>query len=217
MATTTTTSPPTFLGLTLSSLKSLLMRPQLLTGIFRDILMRHFYFADNIEEPDLRDLIWKSGETTSILIESVHRWRPELTEHRPGILIKRNTLQNVRRGIGDMHQGNPVDAFGDEHYATFWSGSHTCFCVGGTGAHVELLGTEVQRELTEFGPILRRILDLKRFQVLQIGAVTKLEEGRENWVVPVTVGYACEEQWRITMQAPKLNAVPLSLSLLTET
>jgi hypothetical protein len=211
MATTTTTSPPTFLGLTLSSMQSLLGRPQLLTGIFRDVLMRHFYSVGNIEEPDLRELVWKEGETTSILIESVHRWRPELTEHRPAVLIKRNTLQNMRRGIGDRQQGNPVDAFGDEHYATFWVGSHTMFCLGGSGAQAELLGTEVQRELTEFGPAIRQALDILRVQVMQMGAVTGLEEARENWVVPVTVGYGYSEQWRLTQIAPKLNAVSLSL------
>ena len=148
MASTTTTPPPTYLGSFFSSFCSLLGRPQLMTGIFRDILMRHFYSAGHIEDPNLRQLVWRPGETTDILIESVYRWRPELTEHRPGVLIKRNAMQNERRGIGDRHQGQVTDMYGHEHYATFWVGSHTLFCIGGSGAQAELLGTEVQRELT---------------------------------------------------------------------
>jgi hypothetical protein len=181
-----------------------------MTGVLRDILMRHFV-GGNVEEPDLRQLVWRAGETTDILIESVHRWRPELTEHRPAILIKRNTLQNQRRGIGDMQQGNLPDQFGHEHYATFWVGSHTLFCVGGSGAQAELLATEVQRHLTEFARPFAFSLGIHRFQVTQIGAVAELEEAKENWVVPVTVGYGYDERWKLIEQAPRLHNVSLSL------
>lgn len=185
-----------------------------MTGLFRDILMRHFSASDYIEEPDLRHLIWKPGETTNILVESVYRWRPELTEQRPGVLIKRNAYQNMRRGIGDRRQGPPVDQYGNGKYVTFWVGSHTLFCIGGSGAQAELLGTEVQRELTEFGPAIAAATGLLRMQVTQVGAVAELEEAQENWVVPVTVGYAYEERWALIPQALRLSRV--SLSLLTD-
>jgi len=214
VTTTTTTTLPPLAGTTFSSLCSLMMRPVIMTGVLRDIFMRHFTAWGNIEEPDLRQLVWRSGETTSILIESAYRWRPELTEFRPAVLIKRNTLQNQRRGIGDQQMGNLADAFGHEHYATFWVGSHTLFCVGGSGAQAELLGTEVQRHLTEFSRAFLMSFGLLRFQVTQVGAVAELEESRENWVVPVTVGYGYEERWKIIEQAPRLHSV--SLSLITE-
>jgi hypothetical protein len=185
-----------------------------MTGLFRDILARHFYSASTIEEPDLRHMIWREDESTSILIESVHRWRPETTEHRPGVLIKRNAYQNQRRGIGDRRQGAPADQYGDDHFVTFWVGSHTLFCVGGSGAQAELLGTEVQREITQFGPAVREVTGLLRLQVTQVGAVAELEEAQENWVVPVTVGYAYEERWKVSPRALKLSRV--SLSLLTD-
>jgi hypothetical protein len=200
-----------FVGTDLSSLCSLLNRPLILTGVFRDILARHFADAGYIEEPDLKHLIWKSGEDTNILIESIHRWRPELTEHRPAVIIKRNAYQNVRKGIGDMRQGPPADGQGHPHYVTFWTGSHTLFCIGGTGAQAELLGTEVQRELTEFGPEIARALGLTRFNVTQVGAVAELEEAQENFTVPVTVGYTYEERWRLRKQAPLLHSVSLSM------
>jgi hypothetical protein len=195
----------------LSSLCSMMNRPIVMTGLFRDVLIRHFSSDTHIEEPDLKHLIWKPGEDTGILIESVHRWRPETTERRPAIIVKRNAYQNERRGIGDRRMGPIVDQEGSDHYVTFWKGSHTLFCIGGTGAQAEILSTEVQRELTEFGPELARTLGLMRFQVTEIGAVGELEEAQENFVVPVTVGYAYEERWITKLQGPRLNTVSLSL------
>ena len=204
-------APEQYIGTNYSHLCSTLNRPLLMTGIFRDVLTRHFVSIDYIEEPDLRHLIWKEGETSGILIESIHRWRPELTEHRPAVIVKRNSYQNQRRGIGDRRLGPHTDAEGFEHFVTFWVGSHTLFCIGGSGAQAELLGTEVQRELTQFGPELSKKLDLKRFQVTQVGVVSELEEAQENFVVPVTVGYAYEERWVIRPQVPKLSNVSLSM------
>lgn len=199
-----------YLQETPSALCSLLPRPLLLTGFFRDILMRHFAERDQIEAPELQQLIWQQGEQTNILIESIHRWVPELTERRPAVVIKRNAYTNRRRGIGDRQQLPSADTFGNPHYATFWVGSHTLFCIGGSGAQAELLATEVQRELTEFGPVIRRTLNLHRFQVTEVGAIAELEEATENFVVPVTVGYAYEQVWSLAKQAPTLRTVSLS-------
>ena len=182
-----------------------------MTGIFRDILSRHFSSAAFIEEPDLRQLLWKESEETNILIESVHRWRPELTEHRPAVIIKRNAYQNMRRGVGDRRQGPPADKYGADKFVTYWTGSHTLFCIGGTGAQAELLGTEVQREITEFAPVLANVLNILRLQVTQVGAIAELEEAQENFVVPVTVGYTYEERWALRKQAPLLSHVSLQM------
>lgn len=212
----TQTPEPQFIGTIGSAVCSLMARPLIMTGLFRDILLRHFAAASHIEHPDLRHLIWNRtlGES-NILIESVHRWRPHLTEQRPACLIKRNSYRNQKVGIGDRRQGPPADIYGNAHYVTFWVGSHTIFCVGGTGAQAELLGTEVQRELTEFGPLIRRTMQLHRFQVVEVGEIGELEEATENFVVPVTAGYAYEERWVLEQQAPTLHSISLSLVLET--
>jgi hypothetical protein len=184
-----------------------------MTGVFRDILSRHFSQASTIEEPDLRHLVWSTDATTGILIETVHRWLPQMTEKRPAVIVRRNAYQNQRRGIGDKHQGPSVDDTGDPHYTTYWAGSHTLFCIGASGAQAELLSTEVQRELTEFGPIILCVLGLMRFQVTQVGGVSILEEAQENFVVPVTVGYAYEERWAIRPQAARLKSISLQTIL----
>jgi hypothetical protein len=202
-----------FINKDVSNLCSLLPRAQILTGVFRDILTRYFVSGAYIEDPQLKDMLWKEGQDTGILIESIHRWRPEVTEKRPAIIVKRNAYQNERKGIGDRRQGPPVDSEGFAHYTTFWTGSHTLFCIGGSGAQAELLGSAVQRHLTQFTPVIAEALDLKRMQVLQVGAVAELEEGQENFVVPVTVGYTYEERWVIRPQVPLLSHIVLNLIL----
>ena len=199
-----------FDGAALSSLCSVLATPAMLTGVFRDILTRHFQ-PGFIEQNELREAIWRPGNDTSIVIESIHRWRPQTTGVRPAVIVKRNAYRNQRVGIGDRRQGNPTDRSGNQSFSTFWVGSHTLFCLGQEGAQAELLATETQRELTEFGPVLQKSLRLTRFSVLEVGPVSLLEEAAENYVVPVTVGYACEQSWRLLQQAPP----PLRLALTT--
>lgn len=202
-----------FVGKDVSSLCSLLPRPLLLTGVFRDILTRQFISAAYIEQPELKNLLWKDGHDTGILIESVHRWVPTVTEKRPAVIVKRNAYQNVRRGIGDVRQGPSADRDGFEHFVTFWTGSHTLFCIGATGGQAELLGAEVQRHMTQFAPVIARLLDFKQLRAMQSGPVAELEEAQENFVVPVTVGYTYEERWVIRPEVPLLTNVSLSMIL----
>jgi hypothetical protein len=205
------TPDPQFLGTpSLSTLCSTMPRPLLMTGFFRDMLMQGFADADHIEQPDLKRLIWRQDETTNILIEAIHRWRPELTEHRPGVIIKRNAYTSQRMGIADRLQASAADKRGDPHFETFWVGSHTLFCIGGSGSQADLLGAEVQRRITGFSEVIRSSLMLHRFLVTEIGAVSELEEATENFVVPVTVGYAYSERWKNLQQAPRLNTISLS-------
>lgn len=198
-----------------SAICSLLVQHQLLTGWFRDWLMRHFTSPLYIEQPDLRKLIWKPGEDTGILIETNHRWRPALTEKRPAVIIKRNDFSKQRVGaFGEVRQGPPVDLQGNRHLVTFWVGSYTLFCIGGSGAQAELLGTEVQREIGQFAPVMMAsIPSIMRLDTLQVGAVSQLQEAKDNWAVPVTVGVAYEERWVLRQQAPRMK---VSLSLLSE-
>lgn len=193
----------------ISNLCSKGWRPIMLTGLLRDLLTRHF-LPGLIEDTDIRHLVWRPDEKTDILIESVHRWRGELTEKRPAILVKRNTYQNQRFGIGDLRG---PDGRGMNRYSTFWVGSHTVFCIHGTGAGVEILATEVQRELTQFAPVVREDLGLKKWSVTEVGAIAEVEEARESFVVPITVGWAYEESWTLELESPKLRRISLKTLL----
>lgn len=182
----------------------------MITGLLRDLLVRHFSTPMQIEESDLRHLVWREDERTGILIESIHRWRGTLTEKRPAIVIKGNGRRNVRVGIGDNAGANEQ---GFVQYQTFWVGSHTLFCVHGSGAGADILATEVQRELTQFHPVVVNYLKLYNWQVTEVGGVSEIEESKEGFVVPVTVGWCYSETWRLDLESLKLRTTQLGVLL----
>lgn len=181
-------------------------RPIFITGLIRDLLIRHFADPTNIEEKDLRHLVWKADERTSILIESIHRWRGDLVEKRPAVVIKRNPYKSMRvlhrDYVGTTEEGH-------ESFTQLWVGSHTLFCIHGTGASTEILATEVQRELTQFSPIIRQYLGLHKFVVTEVGTVSEVEESTENFVIPLNLGWAYEENWVLELESLPLRRIPL--------
>ncbi len=182
-------------------------QPILLTGVLRDMLTRHFATPLNIEHDDLRPLVWREDERTRILIESLYRRRADLVGKLPAVFIKQNARQNLRLAIGEVAG---VDSRGMIEYATFWVGSHTLFVLHGSGAGAEILATEVQREIHQWHPVITDYLGLLRFAVTEVGEIAEVEEARETFVVPVTVGWAYQELWRIDVETPKHYRLPLS-------
>jgi len=193
-----------------SALCSMGWRPIMITGLLRDMLARHFSSPLQIEENDLRHLVWREDERTGILIESIHRWRGDLVEKRPAVIIKANGRQNVRWGIQD-YAG--ADGQGNKQYQTFWVGSHTLFCIHGSGASTDILATEVQRELGQFHPIITSYLNLYNWQVTEVGGVAMLAEAKDSFVIPVTVAWNYTEMWKINLEALKLRKVALDILL----
>ena len=185
-------------------------RTLMITGLLRDLLVRHFSVPLHVEEPDLRHLVWREDERTGILIESINRWRGELVEKRPAVIIKPNGRQNIRWGI---QNSAGADEQGNRLFQTFWAGSHTLFCIHGSGASTEILATEVQRELTQFEYLMVQYLGLYSWQVTEVGGVAEVEEARESFVIPITVGWTYSEMWKLSEEALKLRKVPLSVLL----
>lgn len=186
-------------------------RPILVTGLIRDLLIQHFADPALAEDPIFRladrqgrPNTWREGTDTGILIESIHRWRGELVGMRPAVVVKRNSYSSMRLGIGDRVR---VDGRGFQTYATLWVGSHTCFCLHGSGAGVELLASEVQRTLTQYGPVISEYLGLMRWLVTEVGPINEVEEAKETFAVPITVGWAYQENWTLELESPKLRRV----------
>ena len=184
-------------GVQISSLCQMGLQPLMITGFFRDLLTRHFQ-PENIQSRDLANYIWRDDMTTGILIESIHRW------------IKRNQYSNTRMTIGDQAG---TDAQGNRQYVTWWTGSHTLFCIHASGASAEVLATEVQREITQFAPVILQTLGLFRLVVTDVGAISEIEEAKESFVIPVNVTWAYQEFWTIKQEALRLRSVGLNTLL----
>jgi hypothetical protein len=190
------------------------LTPILMTGFLLQWLGDHFATRENIEHPELRDILWRANTRNGILIASITDWKPQAVEKRPAVIIKRNAWQPERLAIDDRL--TPM-ADGFEHYYTIMRGSHTIFCLAGEGGEVEILGAEVFRELLGFGSLIRRTLGLKRFTVSELGPVSELQESTENYAVPVTVAYASDLSWDIEQDVPKLKRFVLSANMFSPT
>lgn len=187
---------------------------RLMTGMFRDRLARHFSEASRIEHPQLREAIWKNADDTGILVETHYRWKPQASGRRPAVIIKRNACKNLRLSIGNVRQAPSQDEYGHEHFVTAWTGSHTLFCISKDGAQAELLASEVQREMTQFAPVIAKTLALLRLEVIEVGPASLIEEDEQSFGVPVTVGYAYEERWVLRQEAPVLTKIDITMSTL---
>ena len=194
-----------------NSLCQLGWRPQLITGLLRDLLIRHFNNVDNINGSMLRELgspfTWQDSPSTGILIESLWRWQAEMTEKRPALLIKRNAYRDLQIALNDRAL---VDAEGFTHYNTLFVGSHTIFCLHGTGAGAELLANKVFEDLHDFAPEIRTRLGLAKFRVMEVGEVSDIEESTQNFVVPVIVGWTFQHAWKLQPMALPLKTFDVS-------
>lgn len=204
---------------TVSALCSYGMRPHVMTGLLRQLLITHFSDPNNIEEPRIRRHVetlgtWKpadqGADTGGILIESITRWLPNTADKRPAILIKRNGWKWLRQGIGDLSGQN--DYTGESKYAGFWEGSHTLFCLCPSGVETEFLTTEVVKFLINFSPLIREQMDLHKFIVSEVGGIGEVQEVVQGYAVPVTVAYVAEEAWSLQPYAPRLKRIVFKAS-----
>jgi hypothetical protein len=195
------------------------MRPHVVTGVLRQLLIAHFADANNIEDTLLRQKFldsgaWKIDENglndTGILIESITRWTPNSANKRPAILIKRNSWEWQKLAIGDL-TGQDYST-GSKSYTGLWQGSHSLYCIAAWGLETELLATEVVRFLTHFSPWIREQMDFKRFMVTEVGGVGEVKEVVQGYAVPVTVSYVAEESWSLQPYAPRLKRIVLKAS-----
>ena len=202
-----------------SALCSYGMRPHVMTGLLRQLLMGHFADPNNIEEPRIRRHVqtlgaWQPSDNGinagGILIESITRWAPNTADKRPAVLIKRTGWKWQRQGIGDTIGGN--DYTGNVMYAGMWDGSHTLYCLAPNGGEAEFLATEIVKFLIGFSPLIRDQMDLHRFFVSDVGGAGEIQEVLKGYAVPVTVGYAAQETWALQPYAPRLKRIVFKAS-----
>jgi hypothetical protein len=175
----------------------------------RQGLIDHFGNPSNIEHEEFRGRYWQGEDCDQgIQIEMATRWRPEITQKRPAVIIKRNDWSYIKRGTFDNTSGNTLE--GDRRHTKFGRGSHTVFAVCGEDAEAEILGSEIQRFLMHFSPVFRQYFNLLMYEVVQLGQPHEIEECNEHWTVPVTVMYAWDETWILREAAPPLTKIRLS-------
>ena len=217
-------TPPMQAGTELvSSLCTTGHRANLLTGVILNLLRDHFSRESNLEfngqgdasGDKLAGYVWnKDAKQTHIQIQPVWMWNVQDVQRLPAIYVRRDALRSGRVILGDKAaagaarnaDGGIKEVKGDYCLREI-SGSHAIFCVGKTGAEVELLGQETFNHLTGFAPVLRREFKLHRFELTDWGAIGNLEESSEHFVVPLSCRWVYEDSWRIDKLGPQLKSV----------
>lgn len=194
----------------LSALCSYGQSPLVMTGALRQVLIQHFSDVRNILNGSLRkrmerEGVWSEGQNTGIVIEALNRWRPELTEARPGLVLKEGTWQWMRMGIGDQ-KGEDYRS-GRMNFGGYWQGSHTIFALAKEGAEAQVIAIEAMKCLLWFEEEICSQLELQRFVPVSIGEVAALKESREHYVVPIVVAYVVPEFWYLQPDAPRTKRI----------
>lgn len=202
-----------------SSLCSYGMRPHVMTGLLRQLLLDHFADPENIEDGKVRRHLetlgaWQPIENglnqPGISVESITRWNPNNADKRPAVLIKRNSWSWLRKNIGDRLEENLYT--GGVSYLGFWQGSHTLYCLAQNGAETEFLTTEVVKFLVRFSPLIVDQMNLMKFLVSEVGGIGEVQEVIQGYAVPVTVSYVAEESWELQPYVPRLKRVVFKAS-----
>jgi len=153
----------------------------------------------------IRDGAWSNGADTGIVIESLHVWRPELTEAKPALILKEGTWNWKRLGIGDR-LGTDYKT-GTETFAGMWAGSHVIFALGKQGAEAQSIAIEAMKCLLMYQTQISEQFEMARFVPVSIGEVSALKESTETYVVPLTVAYNVFETWKLTPEAPRTKRI----------
>lgn len=177
------------------------------TGVLRQLLIHHFGDPRNVIDSQVRKYLesqnWSEDAPTGIYIEAVSRWRPEMVETRPAVLIKEGAWRWRRLGANNAVD---VDILREvRKFIGLWQGSHTLFCVSRQGAEAQNIAMETARVLQWYSSEIADQFRLQNFTVLQIGALSALKESKENYAVPVVVGYVVEEAWQLQADAPRFQ------------
>jgi hypothetical protein len=75
-----------------------------MTGALVQWMRTHFTDPDNITNPFIREYLWTDEiETNKILIDSVFKYQPAVSEFRPGIFVKPGAWKFLNSAIDNRH------------------------------------------------------------------------------------------------------------------
>jgi len=147
---------------------------------------------------------------TAILIESSSNDVLTNVGQRPAVVVRRDTIRCLpRQSIGNEIISTSGQRGRD--YGIVLQGSHTVFSISTRPGHTEALANEVAIMLTQYTPLIHDHLCLKHFQLQQIGPLSRLEGGNDQYVIPATFSYVAPFEWTLDDDLPPLRHVEMKL------
>lgn len=209
-----------------SSLCDIPIDSQIITGYLLN--MFRFKFADprNHYQETLRntEYVWRPDDmvaqtkTKGILIEAVHKYDPTGSQARPAIIISREQQElGPRMSIGDRYQvpTNLIGSVDQNLEATLgfnqnlyaMAGAHSIYAIAREGAACEILGIELWEYLIIYSHVIRQDLGFDEFRVAPLPKIGKLDEYKENWVIPIMVTYKYQKSVIMKEESPLLKYI----------
>ncbi len=186
------------------------LSPDMITGVFINMLVQHFGCPAEIYTPELKNYTWHPNPALrKIHFVPLNDANYVQSGHRPAIIYTELDQQASRFAIGD--QGNLDQQRGPaQSYARAWQGAHRFLCVGTTSLQASLLAKELTQYFTEFGPWLLNHLPFHDFQVVDRSAPRNFSELGDHVGVALTVRYAYIWAWELVPDGPLLKDVSLN-------
>jgi hypothetical protein len=183
--------------------------PMLGTGVLLGLLQEHYGDPSAIEDPLLQQYIWRSGDTTAIMIETCTNDAISRIQMRPAILVRRNAMQIHRLVMND--QVTYLQGDRELGYLVALEGTHTVFCVAGKPGHAEILANETLRFLLMASPVIRQALCFHDFLPTEVGEISTFPNLGGQYVVPVTFRYKADYPWSLAPDAPVLRHIEANI------
>ena len=212
--------------------------PFRLTGAMLRLMQYHFADPNNIQNPQLQDLLWTTAESCddeavvdacghptgevipgSNLLIAPHYKREGLSiQQRPAIFIKREPVVTKQANAVNRNQTTPhltqpgMNYEGDLHQV-YISGRHTIICVGASGSAAEAIAEEVYFRMLQYMTPIRNDLNLGSFFVDGISDVREYpDDPKKSFFAAVTVSWSYTYRWRVIQESPivkRLSIIPV--------
>lgn len=190
------------------------LQPQILNGLFMNLLADHFSDPRYIWNQRLRapQYQWRPGPDTGIKLLTSAQWNEvDRSNEELTIVLKRGPQQYQPIGIGGKGEVD-VDGQWLHHMVV---GSHTFTVTGGSGAETELLADEVASLWTHESYRMTHEFFFHSFQPGQLGDIGVVSDLGDILGIPFTVNYAyeCVTKTQPIQPAAKIFNVRQSLQI----
>jgi hypothetical protein len=198
----------------------------------------HFSSPDNIENPQLKDLLWTTakgcgdepvtdecghptGEVipgSNMLIAPSYKRGGLSIQQRPAIFIKRENVSTkkvnpVNRNQAVPHlSGSGRTYEGDLHHV-YISGRHSLIALAQSGSAAESIAEEVYFRMLQYMTVIKNDLNLGAFFVDGISDVKEYnDEAKKAFYCTVTVSWSYTYRWRLIKESPiikRMSIIPV--------
>jgi hypothetical protein len=189
-----------------------IIRPRLMSSILVNVI-RHYFSQPNLlvtERFKFKPNMGMEPESqNSVLIISSASRQLDRADERPAIVVRRLEWQVIPLGIGDgIAQYKPNDE--NTQYVVSFKGAHVIYAHSREQGEVEALVDELINCFVRLAPLLRRILKLARFRLVQVDKVSMYTTNRDYFVCPLVLQYMWSENWFIDRSVEEMERVVLT-------